>query len=575
MALSGVMALLLLQIACAAGKRTAVAAAHNNNNNNNNAGTPLPVSSIFTPAPKLVVGIVVDQMRPDYVYRYWDKLGDRGFKRLLKEGFECQNAQYNYVPTYTAPGHTSIYTGTTPAVHGIISNNWYLRDQDRETYCTEDDSEKTVGSTTAAGQMSPRNMLTTTITDELRLFSNEQSKVVGISIKDRGAILPAGHLGTAYWLDAYDTWGEAAPQKASFITSTYYKKELPEWVKKFNALDRGGQLLSKPWQTLLPIEQYSRQSLPDNTPYEAAFMAGQAPVFPYNLPDIAKNKGWGIIRSTPFGNTLLKEFAVAAIEGEQLGKGAVTDFISISFSSPDYIGHRFGTRAIETEDTYLRLDQDIAELLDFLDSHVGLQNVLLFLTADHAAAEVAQFLIDKRVPAGYFDPAEPISQLKARYYKQYGDSLVSSYSNSQIFLDRTAIARKGISLAAAQSFAADFMLQFKGVAQVQTADQLQKSTFTDRMRQIVQNGYHIKRSGDVLITLEPAWMEYENTGTTHGTEYNYDTKVPLIWFGGGVKTGKTARHINITDIAPTLAVWLNLPFPNGCTGEPIVEILNK
>lgn len=555
--------LLLLYTACAVGQKQ------------NRTPVILPVQEAAVSKihpPKLIVGIVVDQMRPDYIYRYWDKLGDKGFKRLLKGGFECQNAQYNYVPTYTAPGHASIYTGTTPAVHGIIANNWYLREENRETYCTEDNSEHTVGSPTAAGQMSPRNLLTTTLGDELRLFGNEKPKVIGISIKDRGAILPAGHLGTAYWLDAYDNWDESAPQQGTFITSTYYSSQLPDWVKQFNAQNRVGYYLSRPWETLRPMADYT-ESLPDNTPYEAAFESEKPAVFPHNLPEIAKKKGWGIIRSTPFGNSLLKEFAIAALEGEQLGKGNSTDMLSVSFSSTDYVGHRFGTRAIETEDTYLRLDQDIADLIDFLDQHIGLQNVLLFLTADHAAAEVAQFLMDKRVPAGYFDAQESLQQLKGLYKKMYGDSLLLNYSNAQLFLDHKALARKGIMPANAQSFGADFMLGLKGVGLSQTADQLQKATFTDRFRQTVQNGYHVKRSGDILLTLEPAWMEYEKTGTTHGTEYNYDTKVPLLWFGGLIRPGHTARRINITDIAPTIAILLNLPFPNGCTGEPILEIV--
>ncbi len=300
-------------------------------------------------SPKLVLGIVVDQMRYDYIYRFWNKYGNGGFKRLVNEGFFCRNTHYNYMPTYTAPGHASIYTGTTPAVHGIVGNNWFVKEENKSTYCTDDKTVKTVGSTSAAGEMSPANMWSSAITDELRLVSNFQSKVIGISLKDRSSILPAGHLANAaYWFDS---------QNGAFITSTHYMQDLPSWAAKFNAQDKAKEYLSKSWTTLLPVQQYT-ESLPDDNPFEGLFKGEQKPVFPHNLPEIFKQDGYEAIRYTPFGNSMVTDFALTAILAEKLGKGAATDFLAISYSSTDYIGHRYGPRAIELEDTYLRLDED-------------------------------------------------------------------------------------------------------------------------------------------------------------------------------------------------------------------------
>lgn len=514
--------------------------------------------------PKLVVGIVVDQMRPDYIYRYWDKFGENGFKRLVNEGFVCKNTNYNYVPTYTAPGHASIYTGTTPAVNGIAGNNWYSRDSSRIVYCTEDLSVQTIGSTSKAGLMSPRNLLSTTITDELRIFSNKQSKVIGISLKDRGSILPAGHLANAaYWFDSFN---------GHWITSSYYMQALPKWVNDFNKQGLASKYLSQPWKPLLPLSQYT-ESLPDDNPYEGLFKGESKPVFPHNLPQIYKQEGFEAIRSTPSGNTITKDFALAAIQAEQLGKGKHTDFLAVSFSSSDYIGHRYGPGSVEVEDMYLRLDQDIAQLLDFVEKSIGKENALVFLTSDHGAAEVPAYLMDNKVPSGYLDGNKTSDLLAQFIHKNFGDSLFVSFYNQQVYLNREIMERKKINPVAVQEQIARFSLSLEGVASAVTTASLYYNGFTDPFRSLVQNGNHATRSGDVFITLRPGWYASEfRTGTTHGSTYSYDTRVPLIWYGWKIPKGSSAEAVHVSDIAPTLAIFLNTPFPNGCTGKPIVPL---
>ncbi len=543
------------------------------------------------PRPKLVVGIVVDQMRYDYLYRYWSKYGNGGFKRLLGEGFNYSNTHYNYVPTYTGPGHASIYTGTTPSVHGIVGNNWLVREEGKGTYVTEDKTVQAVGGTAAAGQQSPRHMLTSTITDELRLATNFQSKVIGVCIKDRGSILPAGHAANAaYWYDGTN---------GAFISSTFYQNSLPEWVTKFNAENRAAQYLDKPWTTLLPIAQYT-ESTADDVPWEGAFKGEAKPVFPHDLPILSAGtspavtpsqptgaekvpaavRNLDLIRSTPFGNSLTADFALETIRAEQLGQRGQTDFLALSFSSTDYVGHQFGVNAIETEDTYLRLDQDLARVLDYLDKTVGKGQALVFLSADHGAAHSPDFLRSQRIPAGSVGPRLMRDSLQQELVRRHGaGKWVLSYENQQVYLNRPLIAEKKLTLRAMQDEVADILIGFAGVTRAITADDLQKSHWESGMLMYLENGYFPKRSGDVMVVLEPGWLEsYQypiNKGTTHGSSGNYDTHIPLVFWGWHVKQGRSVAPARIVDIAPTLAQWLNIQEPDGCTGLPLPEVLGK
>lgn len=515
--------------------------------------------------PKLVVGIVIDQMRYDYIYRYWNKYGNNGFRKLVNDGFFCKNTNYNYVPTYTAPGHTAIYTGSTPSVNGIIANSWFDKNTGLSMYCAEDSSVVGVGTFDPEGKRSPKNMLVTTITDELRIASNMKSKVFGIALKDRGAILPAGHTANAaYWYDR---------SSGSFISSTYYMKELPKWVKEFNQQQLPKKYLSQEWNTLLPIEQYT-ESLPDDNKYETLLKEEKKPVFPHNLPALMKtNGGLGLLSLTPFGNSFTKDFAIQIIKSEAMGKSEATDFLTISFSSPDYIGHAYGPNSIEQEDNFIRLDKDIAELLIFIEQQVGKNNALIFLTADHAAPEVPAYLQDLKIPAGYINTTKILDSLKQHLLKVYGDNLVLSFSNQQIFLDHKIIANKKLVVQQVQEEVILFLQNIPEVSEAITATTMNNYEFTEGVKSLMQRGFNAKRSGDVLINYLPGYLEHEPVGTTHGSPYSYDTHVPLIFYGWNIKAGSTAEVVSITDIAPTLSILLNLPFPNGCFGKPILGVI--
>jgi predicted AlkP superfamily pyrophosphatase or phosphodiesterase len=519
--------------------------------------------------PKLVLGIVVDQMRFDYIYKYWNKYGDGGFKRLVNGGYQCKNLQYNYVPTYTGPGHSSIYTGTTPERHGIISNDWFNRETNRSIYCSEDPSVKTIGSKTEkVGQMSPRNLLSTTVGDELRVNSKQGSRVYGIALKDRAAILPAGHLANAaYWFDG---------ATGNFVSSSFYCQELPKWLVEFNKKQKALEYLSQPWTTFLPISQYT-ESLPDQTPYESPFKGTTSVTFPYNLKQLmAKNDGQNLIRATPFGNSLTKDLALEIIYQEKLGKGAFTDMLCVSFSSTDYIGHYFGTDAVETEDVYLRLDADLKMMLDSIEAYVGKENLIVFLTADHGGATVPAYLMDLRAPGGYMNYGPVESELKGWLKTQTGiDSNVIGIFNDQVYLNEIALKANRNNISETELLVADWLLKVKGIHSTITASDLRRNEFTTGSNHLIQKGFHPKRSGNVMITMEPNWMEYHSTGTTHGTAYNYDTRVPMLWYGWKIQPGETPLPYFIDDIAPTVSWLLNIPFPNATSGNPIPLPLSR
>lgn len=519
--------------------------------------------------PKLVLGIVVDQMRFDYIYKYWNKFGDGGFKRLVNGGYQCKNLQYNYVPTYTGPGHSSIYTGTTPERHGIISNDWFNRETNRSIYCSEDPSVKTIGSKTEkVGQMSPRNLLSTTVGDELRVASKQGSRVYGIALKDRAAILPAGHLANAaYWFDG---------ATGNFVSSSFYCQELPKWLVEFNKKQKALAYLSQPWTTFLPINQYT-ESLPDQTPYESPFKGTTSVTFPYNLKQLmATNDGQNLIRATPFGNSLTKDLALELIYQEKLGKGDFTDMLCVSFSSTDYIGHYFGTDAVETEDVYLRLDADLKLMLDSIEAYVGKENLIVFLTADHGGATVPAYLMDLRAPGGYMNYGPVESELKLWMKTQTGiDSNVIGIFNDQVYLNEYDLKNNGNNISEIEWQVADWLLKVKGIHSTITASDLRRNEFTSGSNHLIQKGFHPKRSGNVMITMEPNWMEYHKTGTTHGTAYNYDTRVPMLWYGWKIQPGETPLPYYIDDIAPTVSWLLNIPFPNATSGNPIPLPLSR
>ncbi|MGM0946572.1 MAG: alkaline phosphatase PafA [Bacteroidota bacterium] len=519
-----------------------------------------------TPKPKLIVGIVVDQMRQEYFYKFSENYSEGGFKRLLRDGFEMKNGHYNYIPTYTGPGHASVYTGTTPATHGIIGNNWYVRSLNKSIYCAEDSTVTNVGGTPMNGEISPRNLLTTTITDELRFASNKRSKVVAVAIKDRGASLPGGHLGDAYWYDS---------NNGEFMTSTYYYEELPKWVKNFNAKKQVEKYLSQTWEPLLPKGKYIN-SIDDNNDFEAPFIGKDSPTFPYDLAKLKEdNGGYGMIAATPFGNSLTLDFAYAAIEGENLGKGEETDFLAVSFSSPDYIGHRFGPTSKELEDNYIRLDREMEKFLNFLDETYGEDNYLIFLSADHGVADIATYMQSENVPAGNLNVGYILGQLRGYTSQVYGEGdWILNGSNDQIFLNHRLARDKGVNIIDMQNDLANFLLRFNGIKEVYTAHAMRNTNFALDRPHLLQMGYNHKASGDLLMILEPAWLTGGARGTSHGTGFTYDTHVPILFYGWGVKSGSSTRYATVTDIAPTVSMLLNIRLPNGATGQPIHELFD-
>jgi predicted AlkP superfamily pyrophosphatase or phosphodiesterase len=514
--------------------------------------------------PKLVVGIIVDQMRQEYLYRFSDRFVEGGFRRFTDQGFMMTNGHYNYIPTYTGPGHASVYTGTTPATHGVIANSWYHKQLGRSVYCAEDTTATNVGGTPVNGKISPRNMLTTTISDEMRFSTAMRSKSVGIAIKDRGASLPAGHTGDAYWYD--DVNGD-------WMTSSFYYDSLPKWAADFNSKKRPDFYLEKTWETLFPINTYVN-SLADSNDYEGPFIGKMAPTFPYVLSDLrATNGGYGMVASTPYGNSLTLDFAKAAIEGEKLGQRGVTDMLAVSFSSPDYIGHRFGPSSIEVEDNYLRLDRELEQFFKYLDDLLGKGQYLVFISADHAVAEVPSYLISQKAPAGNFNSSVAAGKLRGYVQEKYGSSdLLLSYSNEQVFLNKELANKMKINFDMLQRDIAEYSMTITGVKEAYTAADLKSSEFTQGRAAKLQMGFNHKASGDVLLILESGWLAGGQRGTTHGSGYSYDTHVPIAFYGWGIKPGRSAAYTSITDIAPTVAVLLGVKFPSGTTGNPITEI---
>ena len=516
--------------------------------------------------PKLVVGIVVDQMRYDYLTRFYNHFGNDGFKRLVEEGFNCKNNHFNYSPTSTGPGHTSVYSGATPSIHGIIGNNWYDKELDADVYCASDDSYTSVGTTSNAGQMSPHRMTVTTITDELRLNNQMLGKTIAIALKDRGAVLPGGHTANAaYWFHGAN--------EGKWITSSYYMEQLPKWVVDFNSSGKA-QSYKKAWNTIKDIKDYN-ESGTDNNTYEGLFEGETSPTFPHSTTALLnKTENFDIIKSTPFGNSLTTDFVIEALQQEDLGKDEITDFLAVSFSSTDYVGHMYGVNSKEVQDTYIRLDEDLARLFKALDKNVGEGEYTLFLTADHGAIEVPSYLKDKKIPAGYIDNAANSKRLSGFLKYTYGtEDILKNYSNYQLFLDHEIIKNLDLNLVDVQTEIAQEFLGYDAIDRVYTANQMWNNQYTSGIPYILQNGFNQKRSGDILVVLKPGFISYSKTGSTHGSPQIYDTHTPLLFYGMGIKPGSTVNRTEIPDIAPTIAVLLGISFPSGANGTPITVVL--
>ena len=522
--------------------------------------------------PKLVVGIVIDQMCYEYLYRFESKFSKNGFKKLMGNGTHCRNTQYNYVPTFTGPGHASIYTGTTPNNHGIIGNEWFDRNTGETVNCVFDSTAYGIGTESQNGKCSPHYLKANTITDQLRM-TYPSSKVISMSIKDRGAILPGGHLSNgSFWFDNI---------AGKFVTSSYFKKELPFWVNTFNEKNYPINYLNQTWNTLLKLEEY-KESEPDNSPYEQLLQGKTTPTFPYDLKEMCKGQpNFNLFTSTPFANTYLTDFAVESIYNEMLGQDGQTDFLCISYSTPDIVGHSFGPYSVEMEDLYIRLDLEIARLIKELETRVGKNQFTLFLTADHAVVPVPQYLLDKKLPGGYLFLESNLIQLDEEVKSEFGADLILSEENNNIYLDHETIDFLKINRRDVENFIAERIANWEGVKNVYTSEDLINSSLDNGWKDMIRLGYVPNESGDVVFMLEPGYLpkskdsEKSRKGTSHGSAFNYDTHVPLIWYGKGISKKEVFRRINITDITATLVHLLNVQKPNATTGEPILEILEK
>lgn len=521
---------------------------------------------------KIVVGVVVDQMCYDYLYRFQGKFGKGGFNKLIKHGANCRNTNYNYVPTYTGPGHASIYTGTTPDNHGIVGNEWYDRSKKEVINCVTDRMYQSVGTSSKDGNRSPKTLKTYTITDQLKM-TYPSAKVISLSIKDRSAILPGGHLSDgSYWFDY---------SSGEMITSNFYKSELPAWVNEFNAKKHADQALVQTWNTYYPIESY-KESGADDSPYEVLLSSKNKPVFPYDLKELNKNASdYSLFTITPFANTYLTDFALSAIDNEQMGTDSQTDFLCISYSTPDIAGHAFGPYSVEIEDIYIRLDMEIARLIETLEKKFGKNGFTLFLTADHAVVPVPQSLIDQKLPGGYLFLEEKLSRLKNSVKDKFEFDLIESEENQNIYLNRKLIDSLHLPKKAIETFIAAEIRKWDGVKAVFVSEELENASSTNNWMQMVSKGYRYDRSGEVVFILEPGYLAKNedkpssHKGTSHGSAFNYDTHVPLIWYGNGIQKQAVFRPIEIIDIAPTLIHLLNLQRTGAMTGNPIVEILNQ
>ncbi len=517
--------------------------------------------------PKLVVGLVVDQMRWDYLYRFYDLYKtNAGFKRLLGQGFSCNNTFVPYLPTVTACGHACVYTGSVPAIHGITGNDWWDNNLQRAVYCAEDKTVAAVGSNAgSAGQMSPANVFTTTITDELRLSTNFHSKVFGISMKDRGAIIPAGHAANgAFWYDG---------KSGNFITSTYYMKELPSWMQQFNHRKLVDSFYEKNWNLALDKSIYEKYCDTDENAYESKPFGADAVAMPYNLQQF-KGKDYSKIAATPYANNMLLELAKTAITAEQLGKRGVTDFLALSFSSPDYVGHAFGPNSWEILDTYVRLDETLGKLFDYLDRTVGRDQYTVFLTADHAGAHIAGFMQKNHLPGDHWDDGELGRELTGFVKNQYnGVNVISHVAEYDIYLNQAGIDSAKLNTEEVKSSITKYLLKKDLVLQVVDKKAAGDAPVPAKLREMIINGYNPQRSGDLQVVMKSGVVDGGKTGMSHGVWYSYDAHIPLLWYGWGIKKGSTSREIYMTDISVTLAALLHIQMPSGAIGKSIEEVI--
>jgi predicted AlkP superfamily pyrophosphatase or phosphodiesterase len=519
--------------------------------------------------PSLVIGIVVEELRYDQLEKFRNRLGENGIRKLLNEGTFYQNASFQYMLTQSAPGHATIATGAEPAFHGITSDSWYLPLKNELVYCTQDVSVDPAGGTIESGLHSPVNLQASTFSDELKIATNSKAKIFSVGLRDNSAIFTAGHAAdAAFWYDN---------SKGYWISSTWYVDSLPSWVNDFNAMKYPETLLNNSWTLSRPRQDYS-DCQPDSSKYEFGFNG--ITWFPYDLKKLSSKgksgsqRDFSLLRETPYGNSLTTSFAKKLIEMEQLGKDDITDFISICYTSTDYIGHRFGPSSYEMADAIFRLDREIEDLLKYLLETLGKKNILIYFTSAHGISEIPGILESNRIPSGYFRQDQALYLLRSYLKATYGDGdWVKGYSEKQVFLNRTLIEDAKLPLEEVQKKVARFLVQFSGVSAAYPYTAFEANDFNNGNLKRIMNNFSPQRSGDVIITLNSGWVEKEGDNVTnHNSPYDYDSHVPLIWYGWSVNRASVTRKVNMTDIAATLSSLCKIPFPNACTGEPLFEL---
>ncbi len=515
----------------------------------------------------IIVGIVVQQMRYDAITRYGSTLGDNGFKRIMNQGASCTNAYYEYMLTEPAPAYATIYTGANPCNHGIISNQWYDRLQRKTVTAVGDVKYQTVGSSSTSGMSSPKRLQGTTLGDELRLSNFKQSKVISISWDNTSAILPAGRLGNgAYWF---------CEKTGSMVSGSYYMASLPEWMERFNAKQLSRRYSARVWNTSKDPVEY-RASLPDNSIYENGIEGRNT--FPYDIRKLGNGQEYQLLKYTPWANDLITECAVAAIEGEKMGSDEFTDMLMINFAQPGHVSDVFGIRSMELQDSYIRLDHNIATILSTLDIKFGRGNYLVFLTADRGASDSPIFLSDMGMPGMQINLQSTMILLEAYLRALYGDDKwVEKYSNHQVYLNHLAIERYKLKLDEVQDRASQFLIEIDGIDHAMPSSVLTSSKANTGIWRQAANSMNRDRSGDIIINLAPGWQEVTGNGADYScsaqkSAYSHDTHVPLAFYGKCIRQGTINRKVSIADITPTIATLLRILCPDYASGEPIHEV---
>ena len=541
-------------------------------------GLMLPASA-SDKKPKLVLQITVDQLRGDLPMRFRDRLGNGGFRYLLEKGTHYNNAHCQHANTETAVGHATLATGADPSRHGIVANDWIDQKTGEFVYNTEDDRHHIIGSKPKPHQgVSPRNLLATTIGDELVIDNGGRSRVFSVSVKDRGAILPGGHVGKAFWF---------SKSSGKFVTSTYYYDDYPEWVKQWNAAKPADRYKGKAWDLLYDRPSYVAGDI-DDRPYEAAF-AQLGRTFPHALGDGSSKYFYLMLTLTPIGDELTLDFAKTLIENEKLGQKEATDYLAISFSSTDYVGHLFGPSSLETEDNILRLDRVLSELFQFVNNKIGLDKTLIVLSADHGASEAPEYMAEHgmetgRFPLDWFKKGSPLSDaLKKRFGR---DDLVAVHSHPYLYLDLDAIESTKLDIEEVERFVAGEMMKVEGIAYVMTRSDLLAGRITESpIQNQIRRSFHPVRSGNIHMVPEHYWflhsteeaekMGIEKIAAIHGSPWTYDTYVPIFFAGNGVSAQTVSRPVGPQDIAATIAAYLKIKPPSGSVGVPLIEVLKN